>query len=58
MEVGATVWVRDKEGDEAWVAGTVLEKKVKGKAFDVQIEVSEDFSEEPLTFTLSEADGE
>lgn len=57
MEVGANVWVRDKEGEEAWVMGTVLEKSA-GKPCKVEIEVDEDFSEEPLTFTFSEDDGE
>lgn len=56
MEVGAPVWVRDKDGDEAWVAGTVLEKSA-GKPRTVQIEVDEEFSEEPLTFTFSGDDG-
>lgn len=57
MEVGAAVWVRDKEGEEAWVPGTVLEKSA-GKPCKVEIEVDEEFSEEPLTFTFSEDDGE
>lgn len=57
MEVGANVWVRDREGEEAWVIGTVLEKS-EGKPCKVQIEVDEEFSEEPLTFTFSEDDGE
>lgn len=57
MEVGAAVWVKDKEGEEAWVPGTVLEKS-GGKPCTVQIEVDEEFSEEPLTFTFSEDDGE
>lgn len=57
MEVGAAVWVKDKEGEEAWVPGTVLEKS-GGKPCKVQIEVDEEFSEEPLTFTFSEDDGE
>ncbi|CAM9751488.1 unnamed protein product, partial [Ectocarpus sp. 12 AP-2014] len=56
MEVGAAVWVKDKEGEEAWVAGTVLEKSA-GKPCKVEIEVDEEFSEEPLTFTLREEDG-
>lgn len=57
MEVGAAVWVRDNEGQLAWVAGTVLEKST-GKPCKVQIEVDEEFSEEPLTFTFNEDDGE
>ena len=57
MEVGAPVWVRDKDGDEAWVAGTVLEKSSSSPC-KVQIEVDEEFSEEPLTFTFSADDGE
>lgn len=57
MEVGAPVWVRDKDGDEAWVAGTVLEK-TSGTPCTVQIEVDEEFSEEPLTFTFNADDGE
>lgn len=57
MEVGAAVWVKDNEGEEAWVAGTVLEKSA-GTPCKVEIEVDEDFSEEPLTFTLREEDGE
>ncbi|CAM9590046.1 unnamed protein product [Ectocarpus fasciculatus] len=56
MEVGAAVWVKDKEGEEAWVAGTVLEKSA-GQPCKVEIEVDEEFSEEPLTFTLREEDG-
>lgn len=56
MEVGAPVWVKDTEGDEAWVAGTVLTKSA-GKPCTVQIEVDEEFSEEPLSFTFSEDDG-
>lgn len=51
------MWVKDKEGEEAWVPGTVLEKS-GGKPCTVQIEVDEEFSEEPLTFTFSEDDGE
>lgn len=51
------MWVKDKEGEEAWVPGTVLEKS-GGKPCKVQIEVDEEFSEEPLTFTFSEDDGE
>lgn len=57
MEVGAAVWVKDKDGEEAWVAGTVL-KKSASKPCTVQIEVDEEFSEEPLTFTFSEDDGQ
>lgn len=56
MEVGANVWVRDKEGEEAWVAGTVLEKSA-GKPCKVEIEVDEDFSEDPLSFTFHEDEG-
>lgn len=56
MEVGAPVWVRDKDGDEAWVAGYVLEK-TSGTPCTVQIEVDEEFSEEPLTFTFNADDG-
>lgn len=56
MEIGAAVWVRDKEGDEAWVPGTIMEKS-SGKPCKVKIEVDEDFSEEPLTFTLDEQGG-
>lgn len=57
MEIGANVWVKDKDGDEAWVAGIVIEKSA-GKPCKVEIEVDEEFSEEPLTFTLNEDDGE
>lgn len=57
MEVGATVWVKDKHGDEAWVVGIVIEKSA-GKPCKVEIEVDEEFSEEPLSFTFSEDDGE
>lgn len=57
MEVGAAVWVKDKKGEEAWVPGTVLEKSA-GKPCKVEIEVDEEFSEEPLSFTFSEDDGE
>lgn len=52
------MWVRDKDGEEAWVPGTVLEKVVTGKSCKVEIEVDEEFSEEPLSFTLKEDDGE
>lgn len=55
MEVGAAVWVRDKEGEEAWVPGTVLEKST-GKPSTVKVEVDEEFSEEPLTFTFGDGD--
>lgn len=57
MEAGAAVWVKDEEGDEAWIAGTVLEKSAE-KPFTVKIEVDEEFSEEPLTFTFDDGDGE
>lgn len=57
MEVGAAVWVKDKDGEEAWVAGIVIEKSA-GKPCKVEIEVDEEFSEEPLSFTFSEDDGE
>lgn len=57
MEVGANVWVKDKDGEDAWVAGIVIEKSA-GKPCKVQIEVDEEFSEEPLTFTFNEDDGE
>lgn len=57
MEVGAPVWVKDHDGEDAWVAGTVLEKS-KGKPCKVKIEVDEEFSEEPLSFTFNEDDGE
>lgn len=57
MEVGAAVWVKDKEGEEAWIAGTVLEKSADTPC-TVQIEVDEEFSEEPLTFTFGNNDGE
>lgn len=56
MEAGAAVWVRDKQ--EAWVAGKVVERSAAGKPCTVKIEVDEDVSEEPLTFTISEDDGE
>lgn len=51
MEVAARVWVRDK--DEAWVVGNIL-TKADGK---VTVEVDPDVSEDPLTFTVNEADG-
>lgn len=57
MEIGAPVWVKDNDGEEAWVAGTVL-KKSAGKPCTVKIEVDEEFSEEPLSFTFNEDDGE
>lgn len=57
MEIGAAVWVRDKEGEEAWVPGIIMEKS-SGKPCSVTVEVDEEFSEEPLTFTLNADDGE
>lgn len=56
MEVGTAVWVKDKHGDQAWVPGTVVEKSEK-QPFVVKVEVHEDISEEPLSFTLDSKDG-
>ena len=50
------MWVEDKHGKQGWVEGTVLEKST-GKPCVVKVEVQEDFSEEPLEFTLDDEDG-
>ena len=57
MDSGAHVWVRDKTGAEAWIAGVIASTKARGTDIVVEVEVDDEYSEENLEFALREEDG-
>lgn len=56
MEVGAEVWLRDKRGDNAWVAASITSKEPTGDGVHILITAQSEFGEEFTTKIREEDD--
>ncbi|CAM9564649.1 unnamed protein product, partial [Heterosigma akashiwo] len=56
MEANSSVWVRDNNSDQAWVLGTIFQRKQKGDGVDIIVEL--DYSGERVTFSCDHEDTE